>query len=229
MSEILQYIITSTITVLTCCGVLLVLWDVPDIIRHRMKPERKKADPVPEARHRKFSHKETSGSEDDKAKEYVRIIGLFYLPGENVSTWSRKFLNRLRYNLNNEKYDWLKAYAYDMLVSPTRAEKEFYAYLESRGIRYIPQCICTTDRPYVLDCYLPDRHAAVEIDGGYHLENGQMEKDLKRTRKIYKYYGMTTYRFTNDEILSGFFRSRFDEMYGSENHKFKKFEKIEKI
>lgn len=203
MNEILMQMVESILTFTTfLCMVMCVA-----LLVRRMLITSK-------CRHMSEPKQEVPATDRENAVEYSRIIRTFHLSGAVAGTRNRKFLNWLEYSLKPGRHDRLKAYAYDMLVSPTCAEKEFYSYLRSRGIRFIPQCICVADRAYILDCYLPDRHMAVEIDGGYHLENRQKEKDSERDRKIRKRYGIMTVRFTNNEVLSGFFRGRFDEIYG---------------
>ena len=43
-----------------------------------------------------------------------------------------------------------------------------------------------------------------EVDGGQHLDERNMQKDLERTR-ILKSFGLEVLRFTNDEIDKDFF------------------------
>ncbi len=54
---------------------------------------------------------------------------------------------------------------------------------------------------YVLDFYCHKLKLSIEIDGGYHLNKEQKEKDIARTAYLNS-VGITEYRFTNQEILS---------------------------
>jgi very-short-patch-repair endonuclease len=54
---------------------------------------------------------------------------------------------------------------------------------------------------YVLDFYYHKLRLSIEIDGGYHLQKEQREKDLERTDYL-KSLGISEIRFTNKQILN---------------------------
>ena len=53
---------------------------------------------------------------------------------------------------------------------------------------------------YIVDFLCPERHIVIEIDGGYHLESEQAERDLARTDELNR-MGYKVLRFTNEEVL----------------------------
>jgi very-short-patch-repair endonuclease len=53
---------------------------------------------------------------------------------------------------------------------------------------------------YILDFYIPECKAAIEVDGGYHKEEQQKKYDARRKRKIYRVHGIATYRISNDKV-----------------------------
>jgi len=59
---------------------------------------------------------------------------------------------------------------------------------------------------YILDFYCHKLKLSIEIDGGYHLNKEQREKDIERTAYLNS-VGITEYRFTNEEILHEFEKS----------------------
>jgi type I restriction enzyme M protein len=67
--------------------------------------------------------------------------------------------------------------------------------------------MCIRDRQhplkagYVLDFYCAEEKLGIEIDGGYHENTEQQEKDNLRTREIAAEYGIRIIRFSNEEVL----------------------------
>jgi very-short-patch-repair endonuclease len=59
---------------------------------------------------------------------------------------------------------------------------------------------------YVLDFYCHKLKLSIEIDGGYHQNKEQKEKDAERTEYLNS-VGITEYRFTNKDILNRFAES----------------------
>jgi very-short-patch-repair endonuclease len=51
-----------------------------------------------------------------------------------------------------------------------------------------------------LDFYCSEAHLAIEIDGGHHLEKGNLEKDIERTAQLNQ-KGIRVIRFWNDDVL----------------------------
>ncbi|MDO8673103.1 MAG: endonuclease domain-containing protein [Dehalococcoidia bacterium] len=54
--------------------------------------------------------------------------------------------------------------------------------------------------PYILDFFCDEYHLAVEVDGGQHMEDGQVTRDLARTAYLQE-KGLGVLRFTNLEVL----------------------------
>ena len=54
---------------------------------------------------------------------------------------------------------------------------------------------------YIADFVATERHLIIEVDGAYHAERQQMEKDEDRTEALKK-MGFKVVRFTNEEILN---------------------------
>lgn len=54
---------------------------------------------------------------------------------------------------------------------------------------------------FIIDFYSPELKTAIEIDGGYHLEEDQRVYDKERQR-IFESIGIKVLRFTNDEVFS---------------------------
>ena len=59
----------------------------------------------------------------------------------------------------------------------------------------------TLEGGFILDFYCTEAKLAIELDGDYHFENDQIEKDENRTYFI-EAYGIKVVRFRNDEITN---------------------------
>lgn len=55
---------------------------------------------------------------------------------------------------------------------------------------------------YIVDFVCLDRKLIVEVDGGYHSEYEQIEKDVHRTERL-EHLGFYVLRFSNEEVLTG--------------------------
>ena len=82
----------------------------------------------------------------------------------------------------------------------TDAEGKLWKALRDRGLegakfrRQFPQ------GDYMLDFYSPEYRLCVEVDGGQHYEDGGVEKDEFRTKKLSE-EGIRVLRFSNLEVL----------------------------
>ena len=96
-------------------------------------------------------------------------------------------------------YKLLLEKAKEMRQNPTDAETLLWNYISGGrlGVHfrrqhpvfdYIPDFVCLSYR------------LIVEIDGGYHLDGEQPEKDAERTKHLAE-QGFTVLRFTNEEVL----------------------------
>ena len=96
-------------------------------------------------------------------------------------------------------YQLLLDKAKEMRRNPTEAESALWNYLsgDKMGAHF--------RRQHPVFGYIPDfvciqRKLIIEIDGGYHLENEQPEKDAERTHLLNN-TGYIVLRFTNEEVL----------------------------
>ena len=96
-------------------------------------------------------------------------------------------------------YQLLLDKAREMRKNPTEAEAVLWNYLSDNkmGVHfrrqhpvygYIPDFVCLSEK------------IIIEIDGGYHFEGEQLEKDAERTRQLNE-EGFIVLRFTNEEVL----------------------------
>ena len=83
--------------------------------------------------------------------------------------------------------------ANDMRTYPSKLEERMMEILDNHGIWYESQkifYIYDTDgwiiRYYIADFYIPDKHLIIEVDGKFHDEHKQHDKE--RTRIIQKNY-----------------------------------------
>jgi len=88
-----------------------------------------------------------------------------------------------------------------MRNNPTEAEAYLWNYLSGNKL-----CGVHFRRQHPVFGYIPDfvslkNQLIIEIDGGYHFENEQPEKDAERSRYLYQ-AGYVVLRFTNEEVLS---------------------------
>lgn len=95
-------------------------------------------------------------------------------------------------------YDVLKEHAERMKKYPTGAENLLWNYLKGEKLG------CRFRRQHIIFDYIPDfvclpLKLIVEIDGGYHAEGEQPERDTQRTKELIQ-HGYTILRFTNEEI-----------------------------
>jgi very-short-patch-repair endonuclease len=82
----------------------------------------------------------------------------------------------------------------------TDAEAALWAHLRAKrlaGFKFRRQHACG---PYILDFYCPNRHLAVELDGGQHFSPAAQDYDRRRTAFLRR-QGMTVLRFQNDLVF----------------------------
>lgn len=96
-------------------------------------------------------------------------------------------------------YQLLLDKAREMRKNPTEAESVLWHYLSDNklGVHF--------RRQYPVYGYIPDfvslkNQIIIEIDGGYHFEGEQPEKDAERNEYLQE-AGFTVLRFTNEEVL----------------------------
>lgn len=86
--------------------------------------------------------------------------------------------------------------------SMTETEKKLWEYLKTKpmGFKFRRQHPIAG---YVLDFYCHRLRLSIEIDGGYHLQKEQKEKDLARTDYL-KTLGILELRFLNEQVLNDY-------------------------
>jgi len=97
-------------------------------------------------------------------------------------------------------YELLKFFARENRKNPTQAESVLWEYIRDRalGTKFLRQHIIGD---YIGDFVSTEHHLIIEVDGAYHAERQQTEKDEERTN-ILSNMGFKVVRFTNEEILN---------------------------
>jgi very-short-patch-repair endonuclease len=97
-------------------------------------------------------------------------------------------------------YELLKGFARENRKNPTMAELVLWEHIRDKalGTKFLRQHIIGD---YIADFVATERHLIIEVDGAYHAERQQMEKDEDRTEALKK-MGFKVVRFTNEEILN---------------------------
>ncbi|MBQ9668109.1 MAG: endonuclease domain-containing protein [Prevotella sp.] len=108
-------------------------------------------------------------------------------------------MGRKKYQTAVSNYALLEEFAIKNRKNPTEAESILWQYLKGDAIG------AHFRRQHVLFDYIPDfvclaRKLIIEIDGGYHLEGEQPERDEERTKELND-AGFKVIRFTNDEVI----------------------------
>lgn len=96
-------------------------------------------------------------------------------------------------------YGLLKVFAQENRAHQTEAERCLWECLRSgnEGYRFKRQHIIGR---YIADFICIEAKLIIEVDGGYHCQKEQMEKDFYRTEELEK-LGFKIIRFNNDEII----------------------------
>ena len=94
----------------------------------------------------------------------------------------------------------LKEFAKKNKQHPTEAEKLLWEYLRGRKLwfKFNRQHIVGD---YIVDFICIEKSLVVEVDGGYHFEYEQMQRDECRTEHL-ENMGLRVIRFSNEEILT---------------------------
>lgn len=100
-----------------------------------------------------------------------------------------------------DRYLLLKEFAKKNKQFPTDAERLIWEYLRGKQLwfKFNRQYIIAD---YIVDFVCLDRKLIVEVDGGYHSEYEQIEKDIHRTDRL-EHLGFSVLRFSNEEVLTG--------------------------
>ena len=100
----------------------------------------------------------------------------------------------------DSKENTAEYYKHILEVNATYAERLLKTFLTGK-IDFEFQKIIYTDNKhfFIADFYIPSKNLIIELDGGYHDEAKQQEKDIWRT-KILKSLGYRVIRFKNKQI-----------------------------
>ena len=96
-------------------------------------------------------------------------------------------------------YDRFKAFARENRRNQTEAEEFLWRQLKGNalGVKFKRQLIIQN---YIADFACLEKSLIIEVDGGYHYIQEQMELDAYRTEDLEK-LGFKVLRFRNEEII----------------------------
>ena len=83
----------------------------------------------------------------------------------------------------------------------TAPHKIIMTYLENRGVELIEECFFP---PWTVDLFLPDFHAAIEIDGPQH----EKKRDEERDEELLQVYELPIFRIKTEHTK---FPERWEE------------------
>jgi very-short-patch-repair endonuclease len=98
-----------------------------------------------------------------------------------------------------DRYVLLKAFAHENRKNATLAEQVLWKHLERKqlGVKFLRQHIIGD---YIVDFVSREQGLVIEVDGGYHAERQQQERDELREQDLDK-MGFHVMRFTNEEVM----------------------------
>ena len=98
-----------------------------------------------------------------------------------------------------DRYLLLKDFAHINKQFPTDAEKMLWEHLRGKqlSVKFNRQHIIGD---YIVDFVCIEKNLVIEVDGGYHSEYEQIEKDEFRAQRL-RDWGFSVIRFKNEEIL----------------------------
>ena len=82
----------------------------------------------------------------------------------------------------------------------TPAEAKLWYLLRARNVAGIKFRRQHRVGPYILDFFCPERRLAVEVDGDWHAESSQVQRDSDRTRYLVR-LGIRLVRYANGDVL----------------------------
>lgn len=107
------------------------------------------------------------------------------------------------------KIDKNERYKKRLRKDATPAEIAVRRYLRIIKVRAIFQKGFFSPFHIIADFYFPRRKIILEIDGGYH--KNQVEKDRNRDEAFLRCRGIRTVRVTNDDVFSGRFKDLLEQ------------------
>lgn len=101
---------------------------------------------------------------------------------------------------SSDRYELLKEFAKENKKFPTEAESLLWQHIRSKQLwfKFNRQHIVGD---YIVDFICIERNLVIEVDGGYHSEYEQMERDECRTEHLEK-MGLRVIRFSNEDIFN---------------------------
>jgi len=108
--------------------------------------------------------------------------------------------NNGKYNTASpDRYLLLKDFAQTNKQFPTDAEKLLWEHIRAKqlSVKFNRQHIIGD---YIVDFACIEKKLVIEIDGGYHSEYEQIEKDEFRTQQL-RDWGFSVIRFKNEDVL----------------------------
>lgn len=123
-----------------------------------------------------------------------------FTPGSFTSTLHTSEGSTKPYK-EESKENTAEYYKHILEINATYAEKLLKAFLTGK-IDFEFQKIIYTDNKhfFIADFYIPSKNLIIELDGEYHDNAKQQEKDIWRT-KILKSLGYRVIRFKNKQII----------------------------
>ena len=99
-----------------------------------------------------------------------------------------------------DRYKLLREFAKKNKQYPTEAEKMLWEYIRSEQLwfKFNRQHIVGD---YIVDFICIEKGLVIEVDGGYHSEYEQMQRDECRTEHL-EDMGLKVIRFSNEEVLN---------------------------
>lgn len=112
---------------------------------------------------------------------------------------TKRFLNKKR----SEQDKWEKDTRERLLKESTKSERYLYSNMPQELKRSAQKQykIHVGKKIYFLDFYLPKYKIAIEVDGGYHSTQEQIDKDDARDSDL-RDIGIITMRITNEDVWS---------------------------
>ena len=98
-----------------------------------------------------------------------------------------------------DRYLLLKDFAQKNKQFPTDAERVLWEYLRAKqlSVKFNRQHIIGD---YIVDFVCIEKKLVIEVDGGYHSEYEQIEKDENRTQRLND-WGFAVIRFKNEDTF----------------------------
>lgn len=101
-----------------------------------------------------------------------------------------------------ERFKQLETYAEEMRIASTESEEKFFIrlqeYAKIKRVEFVFQQVFNR---WIFDFYLPDVGVFIEIDGSYHLNPEQIEKDRIKQNAA-ESLGFKVIHITNEGVMS---------------------------